>query len=78
LFKISAKLKTLPNPNAGEVDMKAFFKVLREVDFDGWAIVEQDMYPAPFHKPSPIAKRTIEYLGQLKEAFAESIPIVKK
>ena len=26
------------------------------------AIVEQDMYPAPFDKPLPIARRTREYL----------------
>jgi inosose dehydratase len=39
--------------------------VLQEVDYDGWAIVEQDMYPAPFDKPLPIAKRTHEYLRNI-------------
>ena len=38
---------------------------LREIDFNGWAIVEQDMYPAPFDKPLPIAKRTRAYLRQI-------------
>ncbi len=49
-------------PELGVVDMIAFMEMLREIDFEGWAIVEQDMYPAPFDKPFPIAKRTREYL----------------
>ncbi|MCY8234482.1 sugar phosphate isomerase/epimerase family protein [Priestia endophytica] len=49
-------------PELGVVDMKAFVEVLESIDFKGWAIVEQDMYPAPFDKPFPIAKRTREYL----------------
>lgn len=54
-------------PEKGVVDMEAFFKVLQDVQFEGWAIVEQDMYPAPFDKPYPIAKRTKEYLNRLLE-----------
>ena len=42
------------------------------VDFKVWghqtggrfAIVEQDMYPAPFDKPLPIARRNREFLRQ--------------
>jgi inosose dehydratase len=49
-------------PELGVVDMKAFVEVLESIDFKGWAIVEQDMYPAPFDQPFPIAKRTREYL----------------
>lgn len=52
-------------PERGVVDMKAFMKVLEDINFNGWAIVEQDMYPAPFEKPFPIAKRTREYLKTL-------------
>lgn len=52
-------------PELGVVDMQAFFKVLHDIDFNGWAIVEQDMYPAPFEKPFPIAKRTREYLEKI-------------
>lgn len=54
-------------PEAGVVDMEEFFNVLKEIDFDGWAIVEQDMYPAPFEKPFPIAKRTREYLQRISQ-----------
>jgi inosose dehydratase len=49
----------------GAVDFAAFRDVLKEIDYDGWAIVEQDMYPAPFDKPLPIAKRNRAYLREL-------------
>ena len=42
----------------GVVDFPALRDIPREVNYDGWATVEQDMYPAPFDKPLPIAKRT--------------------
>jgi inosose dehydratase len=49
----------------GVVDFAAFRDVLRDIDYDGWAIVEQDMYPAPFDKPLPIAKRNRAYLREI-------------
>lgn len=52
-------------PELGVVDMKGFVEVLKEINFEGWAIVEQDMYPAPFDKPFPIAKRTRRYLRDI-------------
>ena len=52
-------------PARGVVDFPAFRDVLREIDFEGWAIVEQDMYPAPFDKPLPIARRTRAYLREI-------------
>ncbi|KAA9016982.1 sugar phosphate isomerase/epimerase family protein [Niallia endozanthoxylica] len=52
-------------PELGVVDMEAFFEVLNDIQYNGWAIVEQDMYPAPFDKPFPIAKRTKEYLDKI-------------
>ena len=52
-------------PSRGAVDFKAFRDVLHEIDYDGFAIVEQDMYPAPLDRPLPIAKRTREYLLSL-------------
>ena len=52
-------------PDTGAVDFIAFRDALRKVDYDGWATVEQDMYPAPFDKPFPIAKRTLEYLRSI-------------
>lgn len=49
----------------GSVDVVALRSSLREIDYDGWAIVEQGMYPAPFDKPLPIAKRNLTYLRKL-------------
>ena len=52
-------------PVRGAVDFLAFRDVLQEIDYQGWATVEQDMYPAPFDKPLPIAKRTRAYLREI-------------
>jgi inosose dehydratase len=49
----------------GAVDMKALAGLLDEIGYEGFAVIEQDMYPAPFDKPLPIAKRTREYLREL-------------
>lgn len=52
-------------PSQGVVDFPALCRVLQEIDYNGYAIVEQDMYPAPFDKPLPIARRTREYLRSI-------------
>ncbi|HEV3260699.1 MAG TPA: sugar phosphate isomerase/epimerase [Gemmataceae bacterium] len=52
-------------PSRGAVDFPAFRDALRDVNYKGWAIVEQDMYPAPFDKPLPIARRTRAYLREI-------------
>ncbi|MAG37274.1 MAG: 2-keto-myo-inositol dehydratase [Dehalococcoidia bacterium] len=52
-------------PAEGAVDIPALREVLRAIDFDGWAIVEQDMYPSPPEKPLPIARRTRTYLRDI-------------
>jgi inosose dehydratase len=52
-------------PSRGAVDFKVLRDVLAEIDYNGWAIVEQDMYPAPFDKPLPIAQRTRAYLQSI-------------
>ena len=49
----------------GVVDFPALRDILSEVNYDGWATVEQDMYPAPFDKPLPIAKRNRAYLREI-------------
>jgi inosose dehydratase len=52
-------------PAKGVIDFVAFRNLLEEINFSGFAIVEQDMYPAPFDKPLPIAKRTRAYLREI-------------
>jgi inosose dehydratase len=64
-FAIAVANDMFCEPSVGVVDFAAFRDALRDVDYDGWAIVEQDMYPAPFDKPLPIAKRTREYLRSI-------------
>lgn len=46
----------------GCVDFDALNQVARDVGYDGWGIVEQDMFPAPFDKPLPIARRNRQFL----------------
>ena len=57
-FAIAVANDMFCEPDRGAVDFVAFRDALGEADYDGWATVEQDMYPAPFDKPLPIAKRT--------------------
>jgi inosose dehydratase len=52
-------------PSKGAVDFKALRDILAEVGYEGFGIVEQDMYPAPFDKPFPIAQRTHKYLLEI-------------
>jgi inosose dehydratase len=64
-FAEAVKRDVMCEPELGVVDMKVFFNVLADIQYKGWLVVEQDMYPAPFDKPFPIAKRTKEYLDSL-------------
>ena len=64
-FAIAVAEDMFCEPSRGAVDFVAFRDLLNELDYAGYAIVEQDMYPAPFDKPLPIAKRTREYLQEL-------------
>jgi inosose dehydratase len=64
-FALAVGMDMFCEPSQGVVDFAAFRDVLREVNYNGFAIVEQDMYPAPFEKPLPIAKRTRAYLREI-------------
>ena len=64
-FALAVGMDMFCEPSQGAVDFAAFREVLREVNYEGFAIVEQDMYPAPFEKPLPIAKRTRAYLHDI-------------
>lgn len=52
-------------PSLGAVDFEALKQVIEKTGYDGYLIVEQDMYPVEFDSPLPIAKRTYEYLTGL-------------
>ncbi|MDP6777411.1 MAG: sugar phosphate isomerase/epimerase [Candidatus Latescibacteria bacterium] len=64
-FATAVSMDMFVEPAKGAVDFEAFRDVLNEIGYEGWGIVEQDMYPAPFDKPLPIAKRTREYLREI-------------
>jgi len=64
-FAKAVALDMFVEPSRGAVDFVALKGVLEEVGYEGFGIVEQDMYPAPFAKPFPIAKRTHDYLTQI-------------
>ncbi len=50
-------------PDVGVIDFPAFTRLLDQLGFDGYAIVEHDLYPCAFDVPLPIATRTRTYLG---------------
>jgi inosose dehydratase len=64
-FALAVAQDMFVEPSAGMVDFPAFRDMLRDIGYAGFAIVEQDMYPAPFDKPLPIAKRTRAYLREI-------------
>jgi inosose dehydratase len=64
-FAIAVGMDMFCEPSKGAVDFPAFRDALRDVNYEGWATVEQDMYPAPFDKPLPIAQRTRAYLREI-------------
>jgi inosose dehydratase len=64
-FALAVSQDMFCEPSRGAVNFTALRDALTEIDYDGWAIVEQDMYPAPFDKPLPIAKRTRAYLQSI-------------
>ena len=49
-------------PPLGEPVVVDVVAALRNLNQDLYVVVEQDMYPAPFDKPKPIAQRTYAYL----------------
>jgi inosose dehydratase len=64
-FAVAVGQDMFCEPARGAVDFPKLRDVLQEINFSGWGIVEQDMYPAPFDKPLPIAKRTRAYLKEI-------------
>ena len=64
-FATAVGMDMFCEPSRGVVDFPGFRDLLDEIDYDGWAVVEQDLYPAPFDRPLPIAKRTRAYLREI-------------
>lgn len=64
-FADAVSMNMFCEPAYGVINYPALRDVLHEVNYTGWAIIEQDMYPAPPDKPLPIAKRTRAYLREI-------------
>lgn len=64
-FAEGVRMGVMCEPAKGDVDFIAVRDAIKEIGFKGYAIVEQDMYPAPFDKPFPIAKRTRDFLKEI-------------
>ncbi|MFY9935018.1 MAG: TIM barrel protein [Streptosporangiaceae bacterium] len=60
-------------PPLGEPVVVDVAKALQELNRDVFVVVEQDMYPAPFDKPKPIAQRTYDYLRSVGVGISESV-----
>ena len=52
-------------PSEGEIDFERLRDVAHRIGYDGFGVVEQDMYPPAPGAPFPIAKRTREYLRDI-------------
>ena len=52
-------------PRLGAVDFPALCDLLAQLSYEGFAIIEQDMYGVPFDTPLPIAKRTHAYFKEI-------------
>jgi inosose dehydratase len=64
-FARAVQMGTFCEPEQGSIDFAALAAALREIDYDGWAAVEQDMYPCDFDVPLPVARRTRAYLARV-------------
>ena len=61
----ATKMGVFCEPADGAVDLRALGDVLREINYDGLAIVEQDMHRPDHDAPLGIARRTREYLREV-------------
>jgi len=53
------------NPQAGSLDLQEIVRLLEVSEYDGFIVMEQDMYPAPSNKPLPIAIETKKFMSEL-------------
>jgi inosose dehydratase len=61
-FAKAVAMDMFVEPDRGVLDFNAVRAVLEEVGYQGYGIVEQDIYPSPFDRPLPIARHTRAYL----------------
>jgi inosose dehydratase len=64
-FPRAVQARVFCEPQDGVIDFPAFKRLLDGLGFDGYAIVEHDLYPCAFDVPLPIARRTRSYLREI-------------
>ncbi|HCV28142.1 MAG TPA: sugar phosphate isomerase/epimerase [Dehalococcoidia bacterium] len=64
-FAEAMEIGVFCEPEGGAIDFKELAALLNEIEFDGYAIVEQDMPPQPLDRPLPVARRTLKYLREI-------------
>jgi inosose dehydratase len=64
-FPQAVQLPVFCEPADGIIDWVRFKRLLDDLNFDGYAIVEHDLYPCEFDVPLPIATRTRAYLKSI-------------
>ena len=58
----AVELDVFPELGCGSVDFVGLLDVLREFEFEGWAVVEQDILPGKGMNPLESARRSLAYL----------------
>lgn len=65
-FPTAVRLGVMCEPDTGVVDFTAIDAAMHDLHWDGWAIVEQDMFPLDDPvQPLPIATRTRHYFNRV-------------
>ena len=60
----AVELDVFPEIGQGSVDFAALLELLRELDYDGWAVVEQDILPNRGIDPLKSARRNLAFLRE--------------
>lgn len=58
------EVDVFPELGKGSVDFAGLLDVLKDLDFDGWAVVEQDILPGSGIDPLKSAQRNLEFLRE--------------
>jgi len=64
-FPVAVKKGVFTDIGKGEIDWKRFKELLDKINFNGYAIIEEDCYPVDFDKPLAIQKGIGEYLESI-------------
>lgn len=64
-FAQAAAMDVFVEPSDGVIDFRQLGSIIERVGYDGYGIVEQDLYPTTMDRPLPIARRTRSYLRDI-------------